>query len=221
MRERRTSGAIADSSLPPSQHQHAAPPDSTIPPVPLTAMTNDVSLALVPGPQPVLWSGSGERLSAWPVSCTGSVVCAPTTTARLARSGSAGSSSSGWWPGLLIAGPGRSLDPVRHRADRRLRAADDVRGPVRAVHGPRGPSGSAITTWWPGNGCSAVAPATRTSMWSRFLASFGSGTRSSDSRGPTPSGSHSHAPSSAPAPGSTCCSHSCRAANGAGGGSSW
>ena len=85
--------------LPPSQNQHAAPPDPTIPPVPLTAMTNDVSLALVPGPQRVLWSGSGERLSPWPVSCTGSVVCAPTARSWLSRSGSAWSSSSGWWSG--------------------------------------------------------------------------------------------------------------------------
>jgi predicted nucleic acid-binding Zn-ribbon protein len=44
----------------------------------------------------------------------------------------------GHLPVGLGPGPGRPLDPVRHRADRQLRAADDVRGPVRAVHGLRG-----------------------------------------------------------------------------------
>src|SRR5215211_372541 len=100
-----------------------------------------------------------------------------------------------------------------------------------------------MTTWWAGNGCSTVAPAavsrstslvilahrssglpvpaTRRSRWRRFLATLGSGTRSSDSRGPIPSGSCSHAPSSGPASGSACCSHSCLVAKGAGGGSSW
>jgi uncharacterized membrane protein YdfJ with MMPL/SSD domain len=39
--------------------------------------------------------GRGERLSAWPVSCTGSVVCAPTARSWLSRSGSAVATSGG------------------------------------------------------------------------------------------------------------------------------
>jgi len=61
-----------------------------------------IALSCCPGSHVSSGPGPGERLSAWPASCTGSVVSAPTARSSSSRSGSASSSASSWWSGSFI-----------------------------------------------------------------------------------------------------------------------